>query len=121
MEERSGGYEAVLSLTGEKIRRAEAHLQRTLPTALKNTTKCFYKYISSHRGAKDDCHPFFNERRNAVTTDEEKTEALHAFLASVFSSKTGCLPGARPPEPEDGERNEAPVTRRERATDLLHR
>jgi len=56
-----------------------------LITAIKDITKCFYKFISNKRRAKEYLHPLSYVGRNIETKDEEKAEA---FFASVFISKT---------------------------------
>lgn len=58
-----------------------------MPTAKKDSKKCFYKYISNKRRGKDNLHPLLHMGRNIVT--KEKTEeVLNALFVSVFNSNT---------------------------------
>ncbi|KAK4821004.1 hypothetical protein QYF61_010735 [Mycteria americana] len=106
----------------EKIRRAKAQLELNLATAVKDNKKCFYKYISNKRRAKENLHPLLDMKGNIVTKDEEKARVLNATFTSVFNSKTSCSPGTQPPELEDrdGEQSEAPIIQGEMVSDLLH-
>lgn len=45
----------------EKIRRAKPQLNFSLVAAVKDYNKCFYKYINSRRGAKENLHPLMWE------------------------------------------------------------
>ncbi|KAK4807160.1 hypothetical protein QYF61_024280 [Mycteria americana] len=76
----------------------------------RNNKKCFYKYISNKRRAKENLHPLLDAEGNIVAKDEEKL------------SKTSCSWGTQPPELEDrdGEQNEAPIMQGEMVSDLLH-
>ena len=47
----------VVRLYREKIRRAKAQLELNLATAVKDNKKCFYKYLSNRRRAKESLHP----------------------------------------------------------------
>ncbi|GAB0187132.1 mitochondrial enolase superfamily member 1 [Grus japonensis] len=115
-------YKDVVRLCREKIRRAKAQLELNLATVVRDNKKCFYKYISNKRRAKENLHPLLDVGGNRVTKDEEKAEVFNVFLASAFSSKTSCSPGTQPPELEDrdGEQNEAPIIQGEMVSDLLH-
>ncbi|KAK4819995.1 hypothetical protein QYF61_017374 [Mycteria americana] len=115
-------YKGVVRLCKEKIRRAKAQLEFNMATAIKDNKKCFYKYISNKKRAKEILHPLLDARGNIVAKDEEKAEVLNAFFASVFNSKTSCSPGTQLPELEDRDReqNEAPITQGEMVSDLLH-
>ncbi|KAK4824299.1 LOW QUALITY PROTEIN: hypothetical protein QYF61_013044 [Mycteria americana] len=115
-------YMHVMGLCRKKIRRAKTQLELNLATAVKDNKKCFYKYISNKRRAKENLHPLRDAGGNIVTKDEEKAEVLNAFFASVFNSKTSCSLGTQPPELEDRDReqNEAPIVQGEMVSDLLH-
>ena len=56
-------YKDVVRLYREKIRRAKAQLELNLATAIKDNKKCFYKYISSKRRAKDTLHCLLDARK----------------------------------------------------------
>ncbi|KAK4828285.1 LOW QUALITY PROTEIN: hypothetical protein QYF61_024950 [Mycteria americana] len=113
-------YKDVVRLCREKIRRAKAQLELNLAAvAIK---KCFYKYISNKRRTKENLHPLLDAGGNIVAKDEEKAEVLHAFFASVLSSKASCFPGTEPRELQDrdGEQNEAPIIQGDMFCNLLH-
>jgi len=65
-------YKDVMRLCREKIRRAKAQLELNLSTAVKDSIKCFYKYIHNKRKAKENLHPLLDAGGNIVTMDEEK-------------------------------------------------
>ena len=46
-------YKDVMSLRGEKIRRAKAQLELNLATAVKDNKKCFYKCINEKRAIRN--------------------------------------------------------------------
>ena len=111
-----------MRLCSKKIRRAKAQLELNMVTAEKDNKKCFCKYISNKRRAKENLHPLLDVGGNIVTQAEEKAEVLNAAFASVFNGKTSCSWGIQPPELEDRDReqNEAPIFQGEMVSDLLH-
>ncbi|KAK4814395.1 LOW QUALITY PROTEIN: hypothetical protein QYF61_018154 [Mycteria americana] len=107
-----------MRLCREKIRRAKAQLELNLPTAIiKNVS---INTLATKGGLKENFHPLLDMGGNIVTRDEEKSEVLNAFFASVFNSKTSCSPGTQPPEMEDrdGHHNEAPIIQGEMVSNL---
>ncbi|KAK4812034.1 hypothetical protein QYF61_026172 [Mycteria americana] len=115
-------YKDAMRLYREKIRRAKAQLEPNLATAVKDNKKCFYKYTSNKKRAKENLHSLLDVGRNTVTKDEEKAEVLNAFFASIFNIKTSFSLGTQPPELEDrdGEQNEAPIIQGEMVSNLPH-
>ncbi|KAK4828306.1 hypothetical protein QYF61_025318 [Mycteria americana] len=89
-------YNDVMRLCREKIRRAKAQLEINLATAVKDNKKCFYKYISNKRRAKDNIQPFWIRANCSLSTQSPQLED------------------------RDGEQNEAPVIQGEMVSDLLH-
>ena len=73
-------YKDVVRLCRENIRRAKAQLELNLATVIKGNKKCFCKYISNKRRAKENLHPLLDAEGNIVTEDEEKADVLNAFL-----------------------------------------
>ncbi|KAK4832789.1 hypothetical protein QYF61_025657 [Mycteria americana] len=53
-------YKDVMRLCREKSRRSKAQLELNLATAIKDNKKCFYKYISNKRRAKENLHPLLD-------------------------------------------------------------
>jgi len=94
-------YKDVVRLCREKIRRVKAQLEFNMATVIKDNKKCFYKYTSNKRRAKENLHVLVDEGRNIMTEDEEWVQVLNVVLASVFNSKASC---SQPPELEDGDR-----------------
>lgn len=57
LEERKSmqqGYKDSIGSCREKIRETKGHLELHLASAIKDSNKCFYKYISYKRRAKDN-------------------------------------------------------------------
>ena len=98
-----------------KIREAKAQLELRLATAIKDSKKCFCKYMRNKRRAKDNLHPLLDVAGNIATRVEEEAEVLNAFFASVFNSKSGFPQVTQPPELEDRdeEQNEVPTVQEE--------
>jgi len=114
-------YRGLIRSCREEIRKAKAQLELRLATAVRDNKKCFYKYINNKKRAKESLHPLLDARGNIDNEDEEKTEVLNAFFASVLTSQTGYSQGSQPPVLEDreGEQNKPPIIQKEAVNDLL--
>ncbi|KAK4824534.1 hypothetical protein QYF61_016114 [Mycteria americana] len=88
---------------------------------VRDNKKCFYKYISNKKRAKENLPPFLDAGGDIATKDEEKDEVLNAFFASVFNSQTSYPQGIQPPELEDrdGQQNKLPIIQEEAVNNLL--
>lgn len=82
------------------MRRAKTRLELNV-VLLYETIKMFYKHVSDKRRAEENLHPLLDAEGNAVT-DEGKAEVSNGFLASVFTSKSSCAPGAQPSALDEG-------------------
>ncbi|KAK4811175.1 hypothetical protein QYF61_019806 [Mycteria americana] len=81
-------YRNTVQTCRDEVRKAKAQLELNLARDVKGNKKGFYKYISSKRNTRESGDPLLNEVGDLVTQDMEKAEVLHAFFASVFTSKT---------------------------------
>jgi len=115
------GDRSLIRSCREEIRKAKAQLELKLATVVRDSKKCFYKYINSKKRAKENLHPLLDARGNIANKDEEKAEVLHAFFASVFDSQTGYSQGTQSPvlEYREGEQNKPPRVQEEAVKDML--
>ncbi|KAJ7414391.1 hypothetical protein BTVI_41202 [Pitangus sulphuratus] len=68
-------------LSKDRVRKAKIHLN--LPRQLKEY-KCFYRYISSKRKARNNVG-LLNGAGELVAKDMEKAKMLNTFLDSIFT------------------------------------
>ena len=66
-------YKEVTRLCRDKIRKAKAHLELSLATAVKDNKKSFYKYINAKRRTKQNLQPLLDVRGNLVTRERGKS------------------------------------------------
>jgi len=78
-----------MRLCREKTRRAKAHLELNLASAVQDSKKHFCKSINNKRRTKqnENLHALLGVGRNIVT----KAEVLNAFSASVFTVRLFVL------------------------------
>lgn len=67
-------------VTEGENRGAKAQLEFNLAIAVEGAIKCFYKYITNKRRAKESVHPLLDVRRNLVREDEERLRYLPPSL-----------------------------------------
>lgn len=87
----------VMRLCRGKIRRATPQLELYLATAIKENKRCFYRYISNKRAAKENLHPLLVAEVNIVTKDEGKAArfVFTAHFASVLIVRLLWIPSSR--------------------------
>jgi len=86
--ERGTGYlGGVQECCRDATRKAKAHLQLNLARDVKDSKKCFFKYISSKQKTRENVGPLLNEVGVLMMEDAEKAQLLNAFFASVFTAK----------------------------------
>jgi len=108
-------------LCREEIRKSKAQLKLRLVSVVRDNKKCFYKYISNKKKARESLHLLLDAREDIASKDEEKAEVLNAFFTSVFNSQTGCSQSTQPSvlEGREGEQNKSPIIQEEAVNDLL--
>lgn len=70
------------------MRKAKALLELNLANKVKDNKKSFFEYVTNKRKTRETVSPLQNELSALVTGDDEKTEILKAFFASVLTTKT---------------------------------
>ena len=94
-----GDYKEVAKVCREEVRKAKAHLELRLATAVKETKESFYKYINGKRRIKENFHPLLDAARS-VTTEDKKAEVLNTFFTSAFNSQISYPQGTLCPDLE---------------------
>lgn len=84
----------VMRLCREKIRRAKPQLELYLATAIKENFKCFYRYISNKRRAKENLCPLLVAEVNIVTKDKGKAKVFTTHFASVLIVRLLLIPSS---------------------------
>lgn len=69
--------------------KAKAQLKVSLIRDVETHKKGFYKFTCNKRNIRENVSPLVNKAQNLVTQDLENAGVLKAFLALVFTSKTG--------------------------------
>ncbi|RMC18187.1 hypothetical protein DUI87_05068 [Hirundo rustica rustica] len=90
----------------KKIRKAKAQFELRMATTVKDNKKCSYKYINAKRKGKTNFCSLLDKGGNLISADEEKTEVLNDYFASVFSEELTCLQDNCPPGLVDGVREQ---------------
>ena len=70
-EAAQGGCKDVVRLCGENMSSAKAQLELTPASAIEDSKKSLYKYISNKRRANENLHPGLDAGGNVVTKGEE--------------------------------------------------
>jgi len=73
-------YRGLVRSCREEIRKAKAQLELRLATVVRDSKKCFYKYIKNKKRTKEKLHPFLDARGNIANKNKEKAEVLNAFF-----------------------------------------
>lgn len=83
-------YKDIVKFCRKKIRRAKAHLELNLATAIKDNKKAFYQHISN-RNVEKNLHPFLDDGgKQSQRMKKTLRYLMPSFFTSVFSSNISC-------------------------------
>ncbi|KFQ86650.1 hypothetical protein N337_07878, partial [Phoenicopterus ruber ruber] len=92
-------YRDTAQLSRDGVRKAKVRMELNLARDAKNNKKGFYRFASQERKVKESMPPLMSKTGKLVTMDEEKSEVLNNFFASVFigslSSHTSQVDGSQ--------------------------
>lgn len=87
-----GGPQGYCEVIGEKIRRAKAKLELNLATSVKDKRKVSLNALAAKKKmAKGILYSLLDAGDSTVSGDEENTEILNVFFASVFNTNPVVL------------------------------
>ena len=73
------------------MRRSKRAFEEKLAEGSKKDSKSFFKYVRSKSGAKDKIGPLKDNEGNLLTSNEDMSELLNNFFASVFTQELGVV------------------------------
>ena len=94
-------FKRVRNKAAAELRRSKRAFEEKLAEGIKKDSKSFFRYVRSKSGAKDKIGPLKDNDGNLLTSNEDMSELLNRFFASVFTQELGVVDGSF--EGNDGE------------------
>ena len=86
-------FKRVRNKATTELRRSKRIFEEKLAEGIKKDSKSFFRYVRTKSGTKDKIGPLKDNDGNLLTSNEDMSELLNRFFASVFTQELGVVHG----------------------------